>query len=249
MSTNQKVGNRSLNPQSHEAYEQVINRFPKVRVPLPPAYQRIFDEHYLDSREGRTAVTSLASKMESWLHRRVAKTAQKESKTLEIGAGTLNQLRFEQTETYDIVEPYRLLFEKSPFLMRVRNVYSDISEVPLEAYYDRITSVACFEHICNLPEVIESCTRLIKRDGVLAVSIPNEGRFLWHLAYTLTTGKDFHRKYGLDYDVWMRYEHVNTADEIETLLNHYWGEVKQSLFGINRDLAFYRYYECRKPLK
>lgn len=235
-------------PPKNATYEQLLKAFPKERTPLPAAYQAIFDEHYLDSREGRTTVTSLASKMENWLHRSVAKSAGEDKATLEIGAGTLNQLRFETTDIYDIVEPYRLLFENSPRISRIRNVYADISEVPQNARYDRITSIACFEHICNLPQVIERCAHLIKSDGILSVSIPNEGRFLWHFAYTMTTGRDFYRKYGLDYEVWMKYEHVNSADEIDTILRHFWGEVKLSLFGINKDLAFYRAYECRKPL-
>lgn len=238
-----------MKSKQNETYEQIIQRFPKERKPLPEAYEKIYDQHYKDNREGRSTMNFLSSQMETWLHRHAAKTTGVDKETLEIGAGTLNQLRYETATQYDIVEPYRLLFESSPYLERVRNIYADISEVPQDARYDRIISAACFEHICNLPQVIDTCTRLIKDDGVLAVSIPNEGRFLWHFAYTMTTGMAFHRKYGLDYEFFMNYEHVNTADEIETLLHHFWGDVKLSLFGINKDLAFYRYYECRKPIR
>ena len=38
-----------------------------------------------------------------------------------------------------------------------------------------------------------------------------------------------------------------TADEIEQVLNYFYGKVKCSCFGINRGIAFYRFYECSNP--
>ncbi|MDR2407777.1 MAG: hypothetical protein LBE13_06665, partial [Bacteroidales bacterium] len=104
-------------------------------------------------------------------------------------------------------------------------------------------------HILNLPEVVERTVSLLNRGGVLCVAIPNEGRFLWKLGYTLTTGLEFKIKYGLDYSVIMRYEHVNTADEIEEILKYFYANVKLKLFGINKTLALYRYYECMNDKK
>ncbi len=110
-----------------------------------------------------------------------------------------------------------------------------------------ITGTTGFEHICNLPEVVERCTELMEPDGVLGVAIPNEGRFLWKLAYKMTSGIEFKKRFGLDYETMMRYEHVNNADEIEVILKHYFKSVKCSLLGIGRTFSFYRYYECREP--
>lgn len=235
-------------------YEEVEKRYPKIPPELPEEYQKIWDEHYLDSRNGRTVATKAASGMEKWLHKKVAKTARKSGAVLEIGAGTLNQLNFEEVPDnsvggYDIIEPFKMLFENSGKISQVRNIFSDIAEVPSNSRYNRIISVACFEHICNLPEVVQKCAEILEPDGILSVSIPNEGRFLWHFAYTMTTGREFHRKFGLDYEVWMRYEHVNTADEIDVILRHFFSDVKMSLLGISKDLSFYRYYECCKPVK
>lgn len=233
------------------SYEDLEAKYPKIPEKLPEEYQKIWDEHYLDSRNGRTAVTKAASVMERWLHKKVAQTACNSGNVLEIGAGTLNQLNFEKVPEdggYDIVEPFKMLYEESEKRASVRNVYEDVAEIPLTNRYRRITSIACFEHICNLPEVVRKCADLLEPDGVMSISIPNEGRFLWRFAYTMTTGKEFHRKFGLDYEVWMRYEHVNTADEIDIILRHFFGEVKMALMGIGKDLSFYRYYECRKPV-
>lgn len=160
----------------------------------------------------------------------------------------MNQLDFEHTAVYDVVEPYQELYQNSSNLCYVRNVYSDISEIKNEQY-DRIISVACLEHVENLPAVVSTSTKLLKPGGKMCAAIPNEGKFLWKLAYTMTTGREFKKRYGLDYERIMRYEHLNTADEIEQILNYYFENVKKSLFGISREFAFYRYYECDTPRK
>ncbi len=228
------------------SWDDLSMKYPKVRPELPTAYKKIYYKHYSDNRNGKTKVTFFSSKMEQWMHRKVAEDVLNSDGlvTLEIGAGTLNQLKFEQTKYYDIVEPFHALYEQSKYFNRIRNIYADISEIQAEKIYDRITSIAAFEHILNLPNVVEKCTQLLKPNGCLRIAIPNEGRFLWKFAYEMTTGLEFMRKYHLAYSILMRHEHVNTADEIETILLHYFSHVKMSLAGVNRDFALYRYYEC-----
>ncbi len=64
---------------------------------------------------------------------------------------------------------------------------------------------------------------------------------------TAFTGLEFKRMYGLDYQVLMRYEHLNTAAEIEAVLRHYFGSVEVRIFGISRAMGFYRFLCCREP--
>lgn len=208
-----------------------------------------YKHHYEENRNGNIKISFLSSKLEYWLHRKVAKSAKwGNQKTLEIGAGTLNQLDFERTNIYDIVEPFQKLFQDSTNLKYVRNIYSDISNVCNDKY-DRITSVACFEHIENLPEVVVKVTELLEPNGKLCISIPNEGRFLWKFSYTITTGREFEKRFGLKYETLMRHDHINTADEIEQILKYYFKKVKMSLFGVGKTFSFYRYYECSDPFK
>src|SRR4051794_32351681 len=113
--------------------------FPKIRPALPPAYQKIYLQHIQENRHGQSPASRLSTALESWMHRRVAKNARGVLSTLEIGAGTLNHLRYESNEAaYDIVEPAHFQFENSPYLSRVRNVYNDMVEVPADTRYDRI---------------------------------------------------------------------------------------------------------------
>jgi len=227
----------------------MFENFPKERTVLSPEFQKIYSEHYKNNREGSTSASSLAQKMEAWLHRKVAKDVIgiQDKSTLEIGAGTLNQLMYERTKPYDIIEPFSELYINSKFKDQVNDVFNDIDDIGVSNKYDRITSVATFEHITDLPKVVAKTCLLINEGGTLRVSIPNEGTFLWKLGYKLTTGIEFKLKYGLDYSILMNHEHVNTADEIEQVLKYFYGDVKCSCFGISRKIAFYRFYECSKP--
>jgi hypothetical protein len=228
----------------------LFSQFPKQRAPLPPEYATIYLEHYKNSREGNSQILSLAQRMERWMHRKVAAdTAGNTPKTtLEIGAGNLNQLPYEPaSRPYDIIEPFRELFESSSHLSRVRNIYGDIAEVPSENRYDRITSVAVLEHVENLPELVARSGLLLAQGGSFRAGIPSEGTILWRLGWQFTTALDFRARHNLDYAVLMRYEHVNTAREIEEVLRYFFREVRLSVFGVMRALSFYQFLACSAP--
>lgn len=228
----------------------MLEKFPKIRPELPSEYQEIYARHYKENRDGASQAAGLAQRMESWMHKKIAAdvSAAPAKSTLEIGAGTLNQLQYEKhSEPYDIVEPFASLYENSPFLERVRNIYADVREIPSDHKYNRITSCAVFEHICELPDVVARSGTLLAENGTLRVAIPSEGTPLWRLGYTYTTGLEFKRKYGLDYEVLMRHEHVNTAKEIEEVLRYYFKGVSGKVFGVSKALSFYQFFECSEP--
>jgi hypothetical protein len=225
--------------------------YPKIREELPEEYRLIYVNQYKENREGESTASGLAQKMEGWLHKKVAADVKKDINkvTLELGAGTLNQLDHEFTKHYDIVEPFSELFRDSSKLKRVNSIYNDISDIEVAKKYDRITSIATFEHITDLPSVVARTCLLLNANGTLRTSIPNEGTFLWKLGWKMTTGLEFKLKHGLDYGVLMKYEHVNTADEIESVIRYFYEDNRVSYFGLGKRLSLYRYYESSKPRK
>ncbi len=227
----------------------MFENYPKKRSQLPEAYASLYEEHYKTNRKGQTKASGLAQKMETWLHKKVAADVNvtHNKKTLEIGAGTLNQLQYEQSDYYDIIEPFTSLYTDSPLLSKINNIYKDIDDVDLSQKYDRIISIATFEHITDLPKVIAKAAILLDKTGTLRTSIPNEGTFLWTLGWKLTTGIEFKLKHGLNYKVMMQHEHVNTAREIEEVLYYFFHKNKCSTFGISKGIAFYRFYESSEP--
>ncbi|HOX58579.1 MAG TPA: class I SAM-dependent methyltransferase [Candidatus Paceibacterota bacterium] len=227
----------------------MFERFPKKRPPLPKEIEEIYAAHYRSNRQGQTTASSLAQKLESWMHKKVAADVARRPAsppaTLEIGAGTLNQLKYEPPlGPYDIIEPFTSLYAGSPLLGRIRNIYADISEVPDDSRYDRITSVATFEHVLNLPNVVGKAGLLLRDNGVLRIAIPSEGTFLWTMGWKLTTGLEFRLKRGLDYGLLMKHEHVNDAREIAEILEFFFDKVETSFFGLARSVSLYQFYVC-----
>lgn len=228
----------------------MFSQFPKKRTPLPPEYERIYLQHYRNSREGKSQILGLAQRAERWMHRKVAEDVESGAPkaTLEIGAGNLNQLPYEpRSQPYDVIEPFRELFESSPQLQRIRSIYDDVSEIQPDNRYDRITSVAVLEHIENLPELVARSALLLTDGGSFRAGVPSEGTILWRLGWQLTTALDFRARYHLDYKVMMRYEHVNTAREIEDVLRYFFADVRGSVFGLMRALSFYQFFACSQP--
>jgi SAM-dependent methyltransferase len=227
----------------------IISSYPRKRRALPIAYQELYTQHYINNREGKTSAASLSQQMEKWMHKKVAgdlKQNDLSKRTLEIGAGTLNQLEYEPLTTYDIVEPFKELYVNSKALNRINQTYNDIKEVN-DVQYDRIISIAAFEHIDNLPYVVAKTGRVLKKDGTLRVAIPNEGTILWKLGWMFTTGLEFKLKYNLNYATLLNHEHINNADEIETVLNYFYNSINCKVFGVHKKIGFYRFYECKNP--
>jgi len=219
----------------------------KKRPQLPRAYQSLYVGQYKKNRHGKAGASRLSRWAEAWMHRKVAEDSDG-SPTLEIGAGTLNHIAYENASHYDIVEPFKELFEESPEKRKVRNVWRDIAEVPTYHCYYRIVSIATFEHLEDLDSTVRNASYHLWKGGVLRVAIPNEGCWLWTLGWRLTTGLEFWMKHGLDYGVLMRHEHLNTADEIEKALKWYFRNVKVKYFGLGRHFSLYRFYECSRPI-
>jgi len=227
--------------------------FPKIRPKLSPEMRNIYDGHYLNSRGGLTPTTAVIHRIEGWLHRQVARDVENGGNdlvTLEIGAGTLNQLEYEPgVKVYDVVEPYKKLYRNSPMLPRVRNKYADIDEVELGKKYDRITTIASFEHITKLPEVVARGCLLLKDGGCMRVAIPNEGSLVWRMGWQMTSGVEFWLKYRLGYGQLMAYEHVNQAREIKAVMEYFLGKVEAKYLGLNAQLSIYHFYVGWKPRK
>lgn len=230
-------------------WQELLRSYPRSRPPLPPQYQRIFTEHYRSNRAAQDRLGRVVATLESWMHRRVARLARPGSTILEIGAGTLNHIPYESpAQVYDVVEPFRALWQDSPHRGAVRRIYSDVAEIPNSFRYDRILAIAVLEHLTDLPSILARCGMLLAETGVFQAGIPTEGGMLWGLGWRVTTGVAFRLKRGLNYATIMRHEHLNTAAEIEAVVTHLFQTVTIERFPLwPRHLSFYTYIEARNP--
>ncbi len=74
--------------------------------------------------------------------------------------------------------------------------------------FDTAISVYNLEHIEDLQGVFREVSRVLKPDGRFLVALPCEGGLAWNLGRELTTRRFFRRKYGVDYDKVIAFEHV-----------------------------------------
>jgi SAM-dependent methyltransferase len=234
--------------------EALLSTYPRTRPALPPAQQAGYVEHYRRNRAGRQGLSRAVAKLEAWMHRRVSNGAAC-GRFLEIGAGNLNHVPYLPGGcTYDAVEPFRELWDDSPYRSRVRHVYSDLAEIPENgeipenAGYDCIFSVAVLEHLNDLPFVLARSGLLLREGGTFRAGFPSEGGLLWGLAWRVTTGIEYRLKRGLDYGNIMRHEHLNTAPEILFLLDYFYRQVEISRFPLPfHQFSFYTAALARAP--
>jgi hypothetical protein len=235
-----------MDPES--SVEVLLSTYPRTRPKLPPKQQASYVEHYRFNRAGKQYLSRVVARLESWMHRSVAKGITG-GRLLEIGAGNLNHVPYLPEDCIcDAVEPFRELWEDSPCRSRLNNVYSDIREIPQGLRYDCIFSVAVLEHLTHLPFILARTGLLLGEGGTFRAGFPSEGGLLWGLGWRLTTGIDYSIRRGLDYGAIMRHEHLNSAREIFMLLNHFYECVEITRFPLPaHHSSFYAATIARTP--
>ena len=224
---------------------KLIKKFPKKRKALPKPLRKIFNSFYLKNRQN-----FLSQMSERWLHVSMD-DRNKNRRTLELGAGTLNHLRFESNDKqYDIIEPRKFLFRNSKYKKRINKSFKSINNVK-NKYYDRIISCAVLEHLTDLPEYLYISSLKMKKNGYQQHSIPCEGYPTWNLTWFLFSGVLFKIKYGYSFKIIQEYEHVNNFDEIISLIAFFYKDVKirYSYPLYNKYLSFYANLKFKNPNK
>ena len=234
---------------SHDE-QRLLARFPKTRAELPDEYRKVYAEQYFSNREGLDFASRVAGSLEAWMHRTVARrgSISAADRLLEIGAGTLNHLKYEEkVSIYDVVEPFGELVQRSGRRREVRDVYDTIWDVPEGASYHRVISVAVLEHVLDLPRVIAKACLLLERGGLFQTAVPSEGSLLWFLGWRIK-GVPFQLRTGLDYGVLTKWEHVNGAHEITRLISIFFESVEVVRFPFDIfHASIYTYAEARHP--
>lgn len=144
-------------------------------------------------------------------------------RTLEIGAGLGEHIRFEDLEDqeYFAVELRQELAENlGERFPTVTTVVADCQErLPFDdGFFDRVLAIHVLEHLPDLPSALDEVARVLARGGRFVTVIPCEGGVVYSLARRFTSQRLFEREFGRDYDWFIGYEHINLPWEIETEL-------------------------------
>jgi SAM-dependent methyltransferase len=162
-------------------------------------------------------------------------------RTLEIGAGLGEHLRYEDlsTQEYHAVELRESMAAaiRRDFPSAITVVADCQKRLPYaDADFDRAIAIHVLEHLPNLPVALEEIARLLKPGGVFSVVIPCEGGLGYGMGRRVTSQRAFERRYRTSYSWFIENEHVNQAHEIlSELRNHF-------------DVADITYFPSRIPL-
>jgi SAM-dependent methyltransferase len=137
---------------------------------------------------------------------------------LEIACGQGHHLRYGANRYANYVG----LDIHAVYLQNLRKRFPDTSAIRADAFVlpfrdgsvDCVLSVYCFEHFRELPKCLREIRRVLKPGGKLLVGLPAEGGLLYELGRQLTSKRYMERKYGINYDVIVRWEHWNTFKEV-----------------------------------
>jgi SAM-dependent methyltransferase len=145
------------------------------------------------------------------------------SRTLEIGAGNGEHLRYERLSKHQEANYYAV--EIRPNIadeLRIQcpqiNVFvADCQERMdfKDGFFDRIQAIHVLEHLPNLPAAVREMHRLCSQNnGVLSIVLPCEGSLAYSLARKVSAQRIFERRYGQSYAWFIEREHINSPAEI-----------------------------------
>ena len=146
------------------------------------------------------------------------------TRTLEIGGGIGGHLPFEDLAKQD----YHVLEFRPEFCKRLEALLpadrihcGNIEERQpfADGSFDRVVAIHVLEHLRDLPRAIAEIARLLRPNGIFDVVLPTEGGFAYEVARKISAESLFRRRFGLDYTPIIRNEHVNTFDEVRSLLD------------------------------
>jgi SAM-dependent methyltransferase len=142
-----------------------------------------------------------------------------QGRTLEIGAGNGEHLRYENLDT----QRYFALELRETLASTLRARFPEVNvlvgdcenriDVP-DRFFDRVVAIHVLEHLPNLPKALDEVARVLSPGGTFSVVIPCEGGLLYSLGREFSSKRIFEKRYGVDYGWMISYDHVNRADEI-----------------------------------
>jgi SAM-dependent methyltransferase len=214
-----------------------VSRWPKILPPLPDDLRRINDD-FMDY--WLTALPHRYGFADRFNHRyAVRRSPAGFVRTLEIGAGTGEHLRYE-TLTEEQRRGYVALELRENIAARFREAHPDIrvevgdcqSRLGFpDGHFDRILAIHVLEHLPDLPKAVEEAYRLCdKARGRLSVVLPCEGGFLYGLARRWSAKRIYERRYRLPYSGFIEREHLSRPGEVIEELTRRFRVVHRSFF-------------------
>jgi SAM-dependent methyltransferase len=214
-----------------------VTQWPKLLPPLDPEEQAVIDDAIQWWHE---EVPSSYQLVERFNHRYALRSCPRGTdrfRTIEIGAGLGEQLQFEDLSRQDYTcvelrtEMAATLRDRFP---QVQTIVGDCQErLPFaDGHFDRAVAVHVLEHLPDLPRALDELHRLLRPGGRVGIVIPCDPGLVYGLGRRMTVQRQFERRYGVPYEIFVRREHINSPAEIMGLVRERFGIVHRRFFPL-----------------
>lgn len=215
------------------------SKWPKTYPPLSPEKIAINDDFVLHWHE---VLPKRYSFVDAFNHNYVVRTAPHGfTRTLEIGAGTGEHLKYERLDTEQKANYFAVDIREN-MISELHSQFPEISAVVgdcqkrmdfEDSYFDRILAIHVLEHLPNLPAAVREMHRLCdKNRGVLSIVIPCEGSLAYSIARKISAQRIFEARYKQSYRWFIEREHINLPNEIFEELSPFFSLTSSTYFPI-----------------
>ena len=196
--------------------------WPKVLPPLTPEQQKVSDDFY---RHWHEVLPNKYRAIEEFNHsypRRMLPDMPS-PRTLEIGPGSGGHIAHEDlsNQSYFCIELRQhladLIMQRFP---QVHAVVGDCQRnIPFENnFFNRVLATHVLEHLPNLPGALDEIKRVLAPGGLVSIVLPCDPGLAYGFARKISAERIFKKRYGMSYDWFIHREHINSPEEILTLL-------------------------------
>lgn len=155
----------------------------------------------------------------------------KTGKILEIGFGRGRQAQFFKgnPDNYYPLEINEKYVDPANWSKFKNAKIGSATEIPYaENTFDKVVSIYNLEHIEDIHTAIAEVKRVLKPGGEFIVALPAEDSFVYNLGRDFTTNRLFSKKYGINYDKVIAFEHVHCVFSLKKILEDKFSMLDQS---------------------
>ncbi len=216
-----------------------VEKWPKQRPKISETQQAIIDLH---GTEWESSTSGNLGFLEDFNHTYLANNCRMGGKTLEIGCGSGDQIPYEVYDEYHALDirlgHIKALLHKYSHVCTKATVGDCEKKIPYRANtFDKVLAIHVLEHLLDLHEALREVHRVLKPNGEFGIIIPCEGGLVRKLACKFDVKRLEQRKFGIEYDCYLRYEHCNNVWEIIEELDELFTVKKQCYFPFMMPVA------------
>ena len=141
------------------------------------------------------------------------------SKVLEIGAGSTPHYHFikHTYDEYHVVETSEYVIDYHKENNKVHLLKYDGKKLPYkDDTFDRIIISHCLEHILSPEDFLNEMMRVLKKGGILSISLPTDPGLAWRLGRLFVGLFKVNKTYNLSFD---EFEYLNATEHVNSIFN------------------------------